>query len=405
MKMISVEAAELAILERSPRYESELCPLRESYARVLQTEVRSERAHPPFDRVAMDGIAIHFADWQAGCKSFKVVGIHGAGKKAPVLKQKNACYEVMTGAVLPEATDCVIPYERLHIIDGLATLEEGLELSMRQNIHGFAEDHGAGELLLSPGALIKSPQLSVLATEGYDQVPVSRLPKITVISTGDELLEVNEKPEAWQIRRSNSFSIVGTLKAMGYDARDCHLKDDPNHIREGLTDALANSDILILSGGVSMGKFDFIPAVLKELEVEEVFHKITQRPGKPMWFGAQGDKTVFALPGNPVSTIISFHRYVLPQLERSMGMRERGMMTVRLTEDIHFKKSMTYFLPVALRFTDDGEVYGEPRKTNGSGDFASLCESHGFVELPAEIDLFKAGEAYVFTSWNGCRDY
>ena len=405
MKMISVESAEQAIVDRSPNFEIELCPLRESYGRVLRTEVRSERAHPPFHRVAMDGIGIRFADWQAGCKSFTVVGIQGAGQKAPLLETENGCYEVMTGAVLPEGADCVIPYERIEITDGVATLEEGLELSSRQNIHGFAEDHDAGELLLQEGALIKSPQLSVLATEGYQQVPVSRLPKITVLSTGDELLEVSEKPEAWQIRRSNSFSIVGTLKAMGYDARDLHMKDEPEEIRQILRQALADSDILILSGGVSMGKFDFIPTVLKELQVEEVFHKITQRPGKPMWFGALGDKTVFALPGNPVSTIISFHRYVLPQLEKSLLMKPRQTMMVRLTEEIRFKKSMTYFMPVALSFSAEGVIHAEPRKTNGSGDFASLCESHGFVELPADKEVFQAGEVYPFTSWNGTHEY
>ena len=405
MDLISVAEAEKLIAENSPIYKAELCPLRESFGRVLREELRSERAHPPFNRVAMDGIGIRFADWQAGCRSFKVLGDHAAGAEPPVLNEENACFEVMTGSVLPKDADCVIPYERLSIEDGFATLEEGLELSFFQNIHDYASDHDAGTLLVPEGSILKSAQISVAATEGKSEVLVSRLPKITVLSTGDELVDVDQSVLPWQIRRSNSYSIVSALKAQGFDAQDCHMDDDPAIIRETLEKALAESDILIMSGGVSMGKFDYIPQMLDELGVKKHFHKIAQRPGKPMWFGSLGEKTVFALAGNPVSTLMSFHRYVMPQLFRSLSLANPIRPKVRLSGDIAFKKSMTYFFPVALSFSEEGVLLGSPRKTNGSGDFASLCESQGFVELPADQSEFKAGEAYDFYSWNSFYEF
>lgn len=405
MSLITVEDAVALIRENSPVYEAELCPLRESFGHVLREDLRSQRCHPPFDRVAMDGISISFADWEAGCKSFKVAGVHGAGQEPPVLTEKDSCFEVMTGSVLPQKTDCVIPYERLSITAGVATLEDGLELTLRQNIHGLASDHEADTLLVPKGSVLKTAQISVAATEGKAEVLVSRLPKVTVLSTGDELVDVDQEVLPWQIRRSNSYSIVSALKAQGFEAQDCHMDDDKEVIRETLTKALAESDILIMSGGVSMGKFDFIPQILEELNVTKHFHKIAQRPGKPMWFGSQGEKTVFALPGNPVSTLVSFHRYVLPQILESLQIKEIIRPKVRLSEDITFKKSMVYFHPVALNFSADGALLGSPRKTNGSGDFASLCESQGFVELPADQTVFKAGKAYDFYSWNSFYEF
>lgn len=405
MDLISVSEAESLISENSPIYEAELCALRESFGRVLREDLKSQRAHPPFDRVAMDGIGIRFADWQAGCRSFKVLGDHAAGAEPPVLTGENTCFEVMTGSVLPKDADCVIPYERLSIVDGVANLEEGLELGYFQNIHEFGSDHDAGTLLVPKGSIMKSAQISVAATEGKAEVLVSRLPKITVLSTGDELVDVDQDVLPWQIRRSNSYSIVSALKAQGFDAEDCHMDDDPAIIRETLEKALSASDILIMSGGVSMGKFDYIPQVLDELGVKKHFHKIAQRPGKPMWFGTLGEKTIFALPGNPVSTLMTFHRYVIPQIYRSLSLAEPIRPKVRLDGAITFKKSMTYFFPVALSFSGKGELLASPRKTNGSGDFASLCESQGFVELPAEQTEFKPGEVFDFYSWNSFYEF
>jgi molybdopterin molybdotransferase len=224
--------------------------------------------------------------------------------------------------------------------------------------------------------------VAVIAANGQTHASVARPPSIMVISTGDELVEPGRSPESWQIHRSNAYAVMSALHRRGYAsiAQD-HLPDDPAILRSRLAAHLEAHDVLVLSGGVSMGRYDHVPQVLRELGVSNVFHRVSQRPGKPFWFGVgPGPQSVYALPGNPVSTLVCLMRYVLPGIAVAEGAVPGPQETVPLGEDFAAKPPLTVFVPVKL--AQDGSRTAHLRPTRGSGDFVSLVGTDGFVELP-----------------------
>jgi molybdopterin molybdotransferase len=272
-------------------------------------------------------------------------------------------------------------------------LEKGM------NIHTLGKDARKGDELLKPGQKISPAEVAVLASVGKKSVRVYGFPKTAVVSSGDELVEVDETPQPHQIRKSNTIALRAAMKEMGWSTESFHLTDDHALVRKNLKTILENDDVIILSGGVSKGKFDFIPAALEELGIQKLFHQVSQRPGKPFWFGASADrsKVVFALPGNPVSTFLCFYKYIKPWIMKCMGV-ERIPGTARLDSPITFAPSLTYFLQVRVEVRD-GELLANPHPGSGSGDFANLKDVDGFLELPLEKSSFKAGESYPFISF------
>jgi molybdopterin molybdotransferase len=224
---------------------------------------------------------------------------------------------------------------------------------------------------------------------------------MAVLAIGDELVDAGHPIAAHQIRRSNDRAIVAALGIHGYsDVVSEHLPDDPKVLEQRIGAQLAASDVLILSGGVSMGKYDYIPGVMRALGVEVVFHKVAQRPGKPMWFGThESGKVVFALPGNPVSTLVCFTRYVLPAVARALGAAPVPAPRVLLAEAIEFAAPLSYFLPVRVAQDDNGAMWATPQPTNTSGDFAALTGTDGFIELPPEPKRFEEGYPAPLFRW------
>src|SRR5262245_46624080 len=265
----------------------------------------------------MDGIAFAVAAYEQGRRAFRIAGTQAAGAPPLALDNSEQCIEVMTGAMLPAGCDCVVPVEQISVADGVAQLAPEAAPQLRSNIHERGTDSRRGEELLQPGMQLGPAEVAVIAANGQTHAAVSRAPRIAVISTGDELVEPGKPLAAWQIHRSNVYAIMAALQRRGFTQLTLdHLPDDPAILRERLGAHLQTHDALILSGGVSMGRFDYIPQVLAELGVRVVFHKVAQRPGKPLWFGVgPTGQTVYALPGNPVSTLVCFGRYVLAGLE------------------------------------------------------------------------------------------
>jgi molybdopterin molybdotransferase len=260
-------------------------------------------------------------------------------------------------------------------------------------VHRRGADSRQGALLLEAGTLLRPPEVAVAAAAGMARVRVSSQPALMVISTGDELVEPGEPIADYQVRRSNAYAIVATLRCRGFvRVGDDHARDDETELRERLTLHLGTHDVLVLSGGVSMGKFDLVPKVLQQLGVEEVFHKISQRPGKPMWFGIgpQG-QAVFGLPGNPVSTLVCLIRYVVPALSAAMGARHIPPERLALQSAVAFQPPLTYFLPVVIEHDDWGRPWANPRPPNGSGDLLSLAGTDGFIELPPGPNTYPKG--------------
>ncbi|MCM8531755.1 MAG: molybdopterin molybdotransferase MoeA, partial [Lentisphaeraceae bacterium] len=337
----------------------------------------------------------------AGVREFKIAGVVGAGDEPMSLDSRQTCLEVMTGAVCPPGVDCIIPVELLKVENGIAKIvEESPQIKSSWNIHPQGSDCPAGTVLLKPGQLLDSSSIAVAASEGAFNIKVAKPAKIAVISSGNELVALDEVPKPWQIRRSNSYTIAAQLKAMKLgEVSVYHVNDDKEVLIDKFRELLEDYDCLIMSGAVSKGKFDYIPEVLDHLKVEKKFHCVTQRPGKPFWFGvSESGKPVFALPGNPVSTVVGFTRYIIPALCKYIG-RNYQPLSVTLAEPFTFKKSLTYFLPVKL--SQDGQSFTVcPSPVNGSGDFSALAQTDGFVELAADVTNFEKGYVTNFYSWN-----
>jgi molybdopterin molybdotransferase len=382
--MTEVADAESLIRARMPRWPAETVRLDKAVGRVLADTIRAERDEPPFDRATMDGIAIAHADWASGTRRFRVLGVQAAGAPPLALARPGDCVRIMTGAACPPGADTIVPVERLEIQGTEATINAS-EISARQFIHVRGSDGRRGAALLAPGMGLGPAEIAVLAGAGRAEVSVASVPRIAAISTGDELVDPGEPVEPFQIRSSNDFAIEASLHRSGLATiTRTRLKDDPATMLAAVRALHESHDALILSGGVSMGEFDFVPGVMKSLGAELVFHRIRQKPGRPMWFGVSGaQKPIFALPGNPVSTLVCLTRYVAPALRCSAGLPDARPERVRLTERVEGPADFTYFLPVKLSSSDEGVALAEPRPTNTSGDFVSLAGTDGFVELPA----------------------
>jgi molybdopterin molybdotransferase len=393
--MVTVQDATARILQAlyTPRIES--IPLAQVNGRVLAEKITADRDLPPFDRATMDGIAIAYRAWYEGQRAFSLEGTQAAGMPSQVLSNPAHAFEVMTGAVLPSGTDTVVRYEDVSIQDNVATVTVAT-VERGQSIHYQGSDARQESLLLEPGFVLSPAEVALLASVGKSFVRVFDPPRAAVVSTGDELVDVDETPLLHQVRRSNGHALAAELEALHVNASLSHLPDDKDVLQAKLRDLVEANDVIILSGGVSKGKFDFVPEVLESLGVVKHFHQVSQRPGKPFWFGASaGGKTVFALPGNPVSTFLCFQRYVKPWLLQSLGVQAAPAYAV-LAQSFSFPLKLTYFLQVSVR-NEQGRLMAYPDAGGGSGDFANLKNVTGFLELPLEQAQFQAGE--VFPYW------
>jgi molybdopterin molybdotransferase len=399
--MVTPAEAEALIRQHLVCLPVESLPLPQCMGAVLRENVYAERDQPPFDRVAMDGIAIDSTAWTAGRRKFRVEGVQAAGDPRRKLAASDDCLEVMTGAVLPQGCDTVIPTEQLELVGELAQVRTETDVRCGQNVHERASDGRQGDLLLEAGALLRAPEIAVAASAGMSRIRVSSQPTILVVSTGNELVEPGDPILDHQIRRSNSYGVAAALRQRGFlRVADDHLPDDMATLLERLLLHLHTHDVLILSGGVSMGRYDLVPKALEELGVRLVFHRIAQRPGRPMWFGiTEGGPAVFALPGNPVSTLVCLVRYVLPALYQAMGLREQRAERIAIAAPVEFKASLTSFLPVAVEYDDWGRPWAVPKPTNGSGDFSSLAGTDGFVELPPGPNVWPKGFVTRIYRW------
>ena len=392
--MIRVEEAEAIIQALVRDFGTERLPFEQALGRVLAQDLRTDRDLPPFNRVAMDGIAIRYEAFASGIRTFGIRGTQAAGDSPIDISTIDECVEIMTGAALPPSTDTIIRYEDLALQDGQVTvLSEAIQRG--QSIHPQGKDRKQGDVVATANQVVTAALVGMAAAVGATELEVKRLPRTVVISTGDELVGVEEKPLPYQIRRSNSYMVKAALQKYGLQADLLHIPDDLKQTKEQLTHCLQTYDVIILSGGISMGKFDYVPQVLEELKVQKLFHKVQQRPGKPFWFGAHASGTVvFALPGNPASTFMCLHRYFIPWLESSLGIASRSSLYAVLHADFTFQPPLQYFLQVKLSISDSGQLLATPLEGNGSGDFANLIEAGAFLELPAELSEFRRGEVY-----------
>jgi len=394
--MITFEEAYNIVLKNKGDFGLEEVELKNAFGKILKEDCHTDRNLPPYDRITMDGIAINF-DNAASHKKLKLESIALAGSAQTKLNDPSNAIEVMTGSILPLNTDTVIRYEDLTIEDKSVVINVPFKKS--QNIHFEGEDRQKGELVLNKNTRLNASHIGVCASIGKSKISVSKSPKTLIISTGDELVEVDETPLKHQIRRSNVYRIAATLLSKGIIADTAHLLDEYDSIVKKLSEYVNNYDLIILSGGVSKGKFDFLPKAFEELGVSKHFHKVKQRPGKPFWFGTytgpnKSKCTIFALPGNPVSSFMCTQVYLMDWLDESLGLKLHTKPRAILQSDVNFKPDLTYFLEVKTSYSDKGEILATPQKGNGSGDLANLTNAQAFLKLPQGKSEFKKGEVF-----------
>lgn len=408
----------------------ESVPLHAALGRYLRQDVLADRPLPPFDRVMMDGIAIAHASYAAGNTSFPISATQAAGSAQLTLSDANSCIEVMTGCALPEGCDCVIPVEQIEVSGNTATLRNGDEHRLGQHIHPAGSDGPAGEILLHNGQRLGPTELTIAASVGATNLQVSRLPRILTITTGDELVDPETTPAAHQIRRSHDITLKSVIGGMGLGTvESTHVRDDPQALNEAITAALSTHDIIILTGGISRGRFDHVAPVLEKTLGPPHFHGIAQRPGKPMAFwthsadhvsligagdGAAkggGEKArrlvglldrseatrpegvsrlaepanqlkrlIFALPGNPVSVMACTARYLIPALRQMLGGSSWQAPTLPATGSFTCPAHFTGLVPCRIR---DGRIQLVP--PSNSGNFLALANTNGVVEIPGEL--------------------
>lgn len=403
--MLTPAEAEKLIFANLAPFHREDCPLASAHGRVLRTDLCADRDLPPFDRVTMDGYALRSSSLAAGVTAFRVESVQAAGmrpfKLGPAV---DACIEIMTGAVLPVGADCVVPYEETTRTADNATITvsaAAAQFPPGNALHRRGSDHPSGQVIVREGTRLTGREIAVAAACGYASITVSQSPKIAVIATGDELVEVGARVAPHQIRRSNDHALTAALASAGYPhVSRFHMRDVRQEIEHLLWHIIAEFDVVLVTGGVSKGKFDYLPAELDRQGVKKIFQGVAQRPGKPFWFGKSGRHTpVFALPGNPVSAYTCLHRYVLPGLAHSSGLAPVAPRPVALTAPVTFKAPLAYLLPVKLSSGSRAELLATPDPSNTSGDFAGLVGTDGFVELPQGPATFPAGTIAPFYPW------
>ena len=393
--MISPQAALKIVLNTILPNKVEKILLEDAFGRTLAEDLIADRPFPPFDRVTMDGIAINFQEFEKGKREFEILGIQTAGEAPIGAKNNSGCIEIMTGAMLPDGFDTVIRYEDLKIFGGIANVISE-KIKPGQNIHYKGSDATLGQVIVEKSTKINAAIMAVAATIGKLELLVTSNPRIIILATGDELVQVNQTPKDYQIRASNTWAISSILKKEGFDAEMCLLKDEPQILEREIFQMLQKYDVLIFSGGVSMGKKDYLPEILASLGIKKHFHKISQKPGKPMWFGSTEQNIIFALPGNPVSSFLCTAHYVLPWLQNHVGKKSEIFQKVKLESEENNPFDLTFFKQAKLK-NESGNLLAKSLPNNGSGDFVNLSKSDGFIVLPPKAEgRYLMGEIVDF---------
>jgi molybdenum cofactor synthesis domain-containing protein len=395
--MISVAEAVRIVVEKAEPVESERVPLEESAGRVLAEDVFADSDLPPFDRAQMDGYAVRSEDVREVPARLRVVGEAAAGRGWRGVVRKGEAVRIMTGAPLPVGADSVQQVELTRESEDGSTVEVERATEPGQFYVPRASEMRAGTCVLGAGEEVSAARVAVLASFGCAEVSVRRRPRVAVLATGTELVPVAEKPGADQIRDSNTYSLAAYARLAGAEVeRLPFASDDPELLRREIAEAAARSDVLVLSGGVSMGRYDFTKEALRALGAEIFFERVALRPGKPTVFARlPGERRtlVFGLPGNPVSVSVTFNLFARTAI-RAM----QGALAPALEEEMAILSrpskgaaERTSYLPAALSTDEAGRLLAEPLKWGGSSDFVAFARASALLIVPAGVKLLEAG--------------
>jgi molybdopterin molybdotransferase len=382
--MIPIEDALRIVKQHTQVLSTEKISYKNSLGRILAEDVQSDIDMPPFDKSAVDGYACKKEDIDS---ELKIVEVVQAGQTPLKEIQKGECTQIMTGAPVPKGSDTIVMVEHVSVKDEIVSV---VEKGKKDNISFKAEDVNVGQTVLQKNIRIKPQHIAIFSSVGYTDVLVYEKVKVAVISTGDELVEPDEKPGVSKIRNSNGHQLVAQIEQMGAIAKNYGIaKDTEEDTFDIVTKALSENDVVLLSGGVSMGEFDFVPGVLMKAGIEILFDSLAVKPGKPTTFGIAERKRCFGLPGNPVSSFIQFELLVKPLLYGMMGMINMEKdISMPMAEDYCRKRaSRKAYMPITV---ENGLV--KPIEYHGSAHIHALSFADGIISIPIGVACLKKGE-------------
>lgn len=376
--MLTYLEARDAIRHRAGTFSIEQVPLAQALNRVLASDVYADRNYPPFNRAAMDGIAIRIADWNEGIREFRVRETIFAGMETSSSLEQGECYKIMTGAACPREVDTVVRREELTFTSNETALIHSKSIIRGQHIARKGEDLRKDGLAIAAPCLCDVALIGTLAALGVCQVSVYAMPAVAIVTTGNEVVEIDQQPEHFQIRNSNQYLLRALCEQWQLPVQYCrHASDDPISLSEALEEALEHQ-LIIVNGGVSAGDADYVPQILRELGVEVLFHKVAIKPGKPLLVGflPQG-KIIFALPGNPLSCLVTFKLFVEEYLQYSFGLGKERFRKAKLKNIRTKKSSLDEFFPVFRDPEREGYTW---KPHHGSGDITAAvgCDAIGW---------------------------
>jgi molybdopterin molybdotransferase len=384
---LTFEQARQCVLQNARRgTATEPVPLLEAAARVLAEPVFADRDYPPFPRSVRDGFAVRSADLPG---ELQIIGEVRAGQAFGQAVGPGEAVEIMTGAPLPNGTDCVVMVEHTQRSDHRVRIDHALKTGENYSPQGI--ERRKGETLLEPGRRLGFAEIAALAMVGKTCMSVYRKPRIAILPTGDEIVELGESPEPFQIRNSNAFSLAAQVRRAGGEPEILPIARDNYESTRAMIERGLQSDLLVLSGGVSAGKYDIVESVLVDLGAEFFFDRVKIQPGQPLVYGAAKGKQFFGLPGNPASTMVTFEIFARAAVELLAGANESPLPFLRstLSTDFHHKPGLTRFLPA--RLTPDGACV-TPEPWHGSGDIPALARANTFLVADEDRESWAAGE-------------
>jgi molybdopterin molybdotransferase len=386
--MISFSEAQHLVIGQAKSFGKEKVSLDEAVGRVLAQTINADRDYPPFNRAAMDGYALKQSDWDNGLRSFVIREVIYAGSVETTEIKNGECYKIMTGAALPPSTNTVIRREDV-IEEDNRIICSAITLNLYQHVARQGEDLKVNQVVCSEGILCSSPVIGALASLGNHEVMVEKLPRVAIITTGNEIVNINEPVNTVQIRNSNGHVLKALLKSWNIIPVSCaHALDEMDEIERSLQAALTN-DIIITCGGVSAGDADYTPEALTRLGARTIFHKVAIRPGRPIWFGRfEEGAVVFALPGNPFSCMVTFKIFIELFLCYSFGVGKPNQFELPINTARSKKNTLDEFFPV--------KISGTPScldmvSFNGSGDITASLGAQAIARHPSELEHIPEG--------------
>ena len=394
--MISVEEALKIILQESHVLEGEEKDILSCLNKILADDVYSRDNLPPFDKSAMDGYAIKSEDtdlYEDGISiNLEVVDLIKAGESSNKELINGQAMKIMTGAPLPKGANAVIQIEKVKVHEDILYISENVKNGF--NVIKLGEEIKVGDMALKKGTLIRPTEIGILASLGYSKIKVHRDPIIAIITTGDELVDLNETPKFGQIRNSNEYSLKALVLNLGLEALSLGIVEDKKDtLKNKVKEALEKADIVITSGGASVGDFDFVEQVLNEINADIKFQSVAIKPGKPISFAVIDKKLFFSLPGNPLSAITTFEEFVKPACEKMLGknMESDNTFPVILAEDFKEKEGRRKYIYVNIK-AENRKLYAYKVGSQSSNQLITMSKANGIIIMPEGIKYKRAGE-------------